>query len=277
VKLDEITYERSGGVAAITLNRPAVLNALSARPGGTRDQILYALADAEDDPNVGCIVVSGTGSSFCAGGDLAGNKRRETAVQEQAFVEQSNEFHRRIRASRVPTIAAVRGFCLGAGVGLALSCDLVIAAEGTRFGVPEGRIGLIGATPLVPVIGRQWAKFLILTGELLDARRACAIGLVLAVVPDDELHERCQDLARRISRMPRDAVLLNRRAVDSVADGIEGAAADAGRAHDTVTLANAGYATAPDGRTFREILDGEGMAGLKRARAEQWVEPWLPD
>jgi enoyl-CoA hydratase/carnithine racemase len=275
VELDEISYQKSDAIARITLDRPSVLNAISARPGGTRDQILWAVADAEEDPDVGCVVIAGSGTSFCAGGDLTGNVRRETPAQEYAFVERADEFHRRLRGSRVPTLAAVHGFCLGAGLGLALSCDLVIAAEGARFGVPEGRIGLVGATPLVPVVGRQWAKFLIMTGELLSARRACELGLALTAVPDAELLERTLELAERIARMPRAAVLLNRRAIDAVADAMELAGVAAGRAHDVATLANAGYAVAPGGRTFREILDAEGTAGLKAARARQWSEPWL--
>jgi enoyl-CoA hydratase/carnithine racemase len=273
--LDEVTYELADGVAVITIDRPEVLNAVSARPGGTRDQLLAALARAEDDPAVGCAVITGAGTSFCSGGDMTGNERRLTPAEDRAFVERSDEFHRRLRASQVPTVAAVHGYCLGAGVQLAVSCDLVVAGASARFGVPEGRTGLIGATPLVPVVGRQWAKFLILTGELLDAEQARQVGLVLAVVPDDQLVDRCTELARRIARMPSDAVLLNRRAVDAVADGMEAAGTAAGRAHDAVTLANAAHAAAPDGRTFRQILDTDGVAGLKEARRGQWTEPWL--
>lgn len=277
MELDEVVYVVSGGVARITLDRPAVLNALSARPGGTRDQILEALQRAEDDEAVGCVVIAGAGTSFCGGGDLTGNVRRETPADEHAFVERSDAFHRRLRSARVPTIASVHGFCLGAGLGLALGCDLVVAAESARFGVPEGRIGLVGATPLVPVVGRQWAKFLIMTGELIGARQAAEIGLVLRVVPDEQLVERVEELARRIARMPSAAVQLNRRAIDASADAAELAGAAAGRAHDALTLANAAHAAAPDGRRFREILDAEGMAGLKVARAQQWRDPWLVD
>ena len=144
------------------------------------------------------------------------------------------------------------------------SCDLVLASESARFGLPEGRIGLVGATALVPAIGRQWAKFLMLTGENITASRACQIGLVLIVEPDDELMSRARDLAYRLARLPRQAVLLNRRAVDAVAEASGDAAGRAaGLAADAVTLANSGRATAPDGRSFREIIDTEGMDGLK--------------
>ena len=148
------------------LDRPDSLNPISARPGGTRDQILRALDEAGTDPTVGAVVLRGSGRAFSAGGDLTGNMQRESVAGEQRFVEQWERFHAGIRASSLPLIAAVHGYCLGAAVSLAAACDFVIAADSAgTSGVPEGRMGLIGATPLVPVIGRQWAKFLIMTGE----------------------------------------------------------------------------------------------------------------
>ncbi len=274
--LDEIVYEKADGVAEIVLNRPAQRNPISARPGGTRDQILWALTDAEDDPNIGCVLLRGAGSAFSSGGDLTGNSPRESAFEHQEFFEQSEAFHARLRDARLPVLAAVHGYCLGAALQLVASCDLVVASEDARFGVPEGRIGLVGAGPLVPIVGRQWAKFLILTGELIDATRAREIGLVFAVERDDELLERARDLARRLTRLPREASLLNKRNVDAVADAAGDAAgrvADA--AHSVVTLSNSARATAPDGRTFREIIDTEGVDGMKRARAAQYDTPWL--
>ena len=280
MELDEITYTlddaSAGAVGIITLDRPDVLNAISGHEGGTRDQLLHALARAESDAAVGCVVVRGNGSSFCGGGDVTGNARRVTADEHRRFLETATQFHERLTGSAVPTIAAVHGWCLGAGVLLATACDLVIAGESARFGFPEGRIGLVGASVLTPVIGRQWAKFLMLTGEPITAERAAALGLVLTVEPDDELYERTLDLARRIARMPRDSVRSNRRAIDAVADAAGDAAArNAAIAGDAATLSVADLATAPDGRTFRSVIDAEGMAGLKRARAAQWTEPWL--
>jgi len=276
VELDEISYDKADGVGAITLDRPDKLNPISARAGGTRDQILWALADAEDDPDVGCVLISGAGKAFSAGGDLTGNARRETAFEQHAFLEAAEVFHRRVREARLPVIAAVHGICLGAALTLVASCDFVLAAESAKFGLPEGRIGLVGAAPLVPVVGRQWAKFLMFSGEQIDARLAAQIGLVLTVEPDAELPARARDLASRLARLPREAILLNKRAIDAVAEAggdLDGRLA--GQAADAVTLANSGRATAPDGRTFREIIDTEGMDGLKSARAAQYDTPWL--
>ncbi|MGD9797390.1 MAG: enoyl-CoA hydratase/isomerase family protein [Acidimicrobiia bacterium] len=276
MELDEISYDKADGVGAITLDRPEKLNPISARAGGTRDQILWALADAEDDPDVGCVLISGAGKAFSAGGDLTGNARRETAFEQHAFLEAAEVFHRRVREARLPVIAAVHGICLGAALTLVASCDFVLAAESAKFGLPEGRIGLVGAAPLVPVVGRQWAKFLMFSGEQIDARLAAQIGLVLTVEPDAELLARAHDLAGRLARLPREAILLNKRAIDAVAEAggdLDGRLA--GQAADAVTLANSGRATAPDGRTFREIIDTEGMDGLKSARAAQYDTPWL--
>ncbi|MGD9701289.1 MAG: enoyl-CoA hydratase/isomerase family protein [Acidimicrobiia bacterium] len=276
MELDEITYEAADGVAVVSLDRPDVLNAISGRAGGTRDQLLHAIGLAATDDDIGCVVLRGNGTAFCGGGDLTGNTRRETLEEHRAFLEDAGRFHEQVAASAVPTIAAVHGYCLGAGVLLAAACDVVIAADNARFGFPEGRMGLVGASVLTPRIGRQWAKFLMMTGELISARQARELGIVLTVEPDDELLDRVMDLAARISRMPRESVELNRRAVDAVAAAAGEAAARAvAIVHDAETLAAADRATAPDGRTFRSIIDTEGIAGLKRARAAQYEEPWL--
>lgn len=275
--LDEIAYAKTDGVAEIALNRPERLNPISARPGGTRDQILHALTDAETDPAIGAVLIRGEGRAFSAGGDLTGNAPRETLAEHEEFLEGAEAFHARLRDSRLPLVAAVHGHCLGAALALVASCDFVVAAEHATFGLPEGRLGLVGATPLVPIVGRQWAKFLILTGEPIDAALARERGLVLSVEPDDELLGRARGLARRLARLPREAVASNKRAVDAVADAAgDEAGRRVGAAHDAVTLANSAGATAPDGRTFREIIDTEGVDGLKRARAAQYSGSWLP-
>ena len=276
MKLDEIAYEKADGVGEITLNRPDQLNPISARGGGTRDQILWALADAEQDPHVGSVLLKGAGKAFSAGGDLTGNAPRQTAAEQNEFVERSERFHDRLRAAGLPIVAAVHGYCLGAALQLIATCDFVIAAEGARFGVPEGRIGLVGASPLVPVVGRQWAKFLIFTGELIDAKLAREIGLVLTVEPDDELVDRARELCRRLARLPATATLLNKRSVDAIADASGDATGrQIGAARDVITLTESDRATALDGRTFRDILSQEGMQGVKAARAAQYDSAWL--
>ena len=137
-------------------------------------------------------------------------------------------------------------------------------------------MGLVGVTPLVATIGRQWATYLMLTGESVTATQARDLGIVLAVEPEAELHNRVLDLAARIARMPREGVVRNRRAIAAAADDAgDRAARDASLTHDPLTLNAAAAATAPDGRTFRSIIDAEGIEGMKRARLAQYTEPWL--
>lgn len=278
VELGHLLLSTRDGVAEIRLNRPDVRNVLSAGPGGTRDQLLQAVAQAEADPRVGAVLLTAAGTAFCAGGDLTGGEPRDSALADLRFLQEADAFHSRLRATRLPVVAAVQGACLGAGLLLAASCDVVLAGREATFGLPEGRMGLVGASYLVPVVGRQWAKYLILTGESIPASRAQEIGLVLTVEDQHRLEERARELARRLARMPREGALLNKQAVDAVAD-VSGDAAGraAGLAHDAVTLSRAPVAAAPDGRTFREIIRSEGLAGLKAARAAQYDATWLED
>ena len=118
MRLDEVAYAKAGSVAEITLDRPAQRNPISARPGGTRDQILWALDDAVGDPHIGCILLRGAGPAFSAGGDLTGNVRRETIEEHRHFLEEADAFHQRVREVPLPVVAAVHGVCLGAALQL---------------------------------------------------------------------------------------------------------------------------------------------------------------
>ena len=171
-------------------------------------------------------------------------------------------------------VAAVQGLCLGAAVSLVASADFIVASEDAKFSLPEGRIGLVGATPLVPLVGPQWAKFMMLTGEMIDAALAQRIGLVLSVEPVDEYLDRARELCRRLARLPREANGLNLATIDAVASAGDDRV-QVGIAHDAQTLLASPRATAPDGRSFREIIAAEGIAGLKAARESQFTTPWL--
>ncbi|HVU71422.1 MAG TPA: enoyl-CoA hydratase/isomerase family protein [Mycobacteriales bacterium] len=271
---EHISYAVRDGVAHITLSRPEKRNALAA---ATRAELLTAFAAAGRDPAVGAVLLAGEGPDFCAGGDLTGAPKRETLADHRAFLVEVDAFHAAVRDCPVPVIAAVHGNVLGAGLLLAASCDLVVAADTAVLGLPEGRIGLVGGTGLVAAVGRQWAKMLQLSGELISADRAAQIGLVLTCVPAADLRSRTTELAERLARMPREATTLNKRAIDAVADAADDPARrQAAIEHDAVTLDTAKRALAPDGRAFADIIATEGMRGLKAAREQQWTEPWLP-
>jgi enoyl-CoA hydratase/carnithine racemase len=165
---------------------------------------------------------------------------------------------------------------LGAALGLIAQCDIVVAGDDARFGLIEGRIGHPGSAELVPLIGAAWTKYLIMTGELIDANRAERIGLVLAVEPADQLEARAIDLAERLASMPREAILLNKACVNAVSDAMGQAAGRiSALAHETLTRSMTYAARAPDGRRFEDILREEGLAGMKRARDAQYSDPWL--
>lgn len=272
---DHLSYRVDSGVAHITLIRPEVRNVLAA---ATRTQLLTAFARAVDDPDARAVLLGAAGEHFSAGADLVGAIPRNSLAADVAFLEAADQFHQEIRHTPLPVVAAARGYCLGAGLLLAACADFLIASDQAMFGLPEGRLGLVGASPLARRVGGQWAKFLIMTGENITAARAREIGLVLTVVPDRQLDDRATELARRLARMPSDGVRLNKLAVDAVADAADDEAARlAGIAHDAATLRRAEHAAAPDGRTFRAVLAAEGMAGLKAARDQQYVERWLDE
>jgi len=275
---EHILYDVSNDVAHVVLNRPEKRNALGHGPGSSREEIALALAAADADEAVGAVLIRGNGPAFCAGGDLKGRREnpRVTILDHQRFNEDVTRFNTCVRSMHKPLIAAVHGYCLGAAVSFVSQCDFVIAAENARFGLVEGRMGHPGASDLVPVIGPAWTKYLIFTGELIDALRAERIGLVLTVVPPETLQSCATDLAERMARMPREGVRLNKLAIDGVMEASGRAAGRiAGRAVDTITLASAAGARAPDGRLFDSILKAEGVEGLRRARDLQYQEPWL--
>ena len=187
------------GVAVLTFDRPEVRNALNLE---TVREGEVALTDLAADAAVGALIVTGAGDkAFVSGADISDLRERTRddglAGINSSFFAAGERFPR-------PTIAAVNGYALGGGCELALACDLRIAAETAKFGQPELGLGIIpgaGATQRLPrVVGLGRAKHLILTGEIIDAAQALAIGLVSAVVPAGELHTKAQDLARRVLR-----------------------------------------------------------------------------
>ncbi len=272
-----IKYAVEGSVARITLNEPERLNVLGMGPQSNREEVLAAFIDADQDDRVGSILVDAAGRAFCAGGDLSG-PRRETPLQDLNFFESAEVFHRKMRGTRKPIIAAVHGFCLGAGLSFIAQCDIVIAADDAEFGLPEGRMGLGGVFPLFNIVGPAWAKFLIMTGERINARRAAEIGLVLTVLPRGELAERAGELARRIAMMPKEGVALNKASINRVAD-VSGndAAREAGVAMEPLIASAARTARAADGRMFRTIIAEEGLKGMIAARDGAYGSSWLRD
>lgn len=276
---EHILYEVVNDVAHIILNRPDKLNAMGMGPGTSRDEIERALLIASDDDSVGCVVIRANGRAFCAGGDLNKSAKAgpDTVADNLRFNQAMMKLNASVRSVRKPVIAAVHGLCMGTAMGFVSQCDFVIAADDTRFGLVEGRIGHPGASDLVPVIGPAWTKYLIFTGEIIDAARAVEMGFVLTVEPLADLKDRVTLLAERIARMPREGVFLNKTSIENVMEASGRAAGRlAGRGIDAITMTMGAEALAPDGRKFADILKSEGVAGMKAAREQQYTGTWLP-
>jgi len=186
-------------IATVTVNRPKSLNALN--PATVRE-LSAAFAEMADREDVGVVVLTGAGEkAFVAGADIS-EMRHFNAVQALEFALFGQGVLERIERLPQPVIGAVNGFALGGGCELAMACDLLIAADNARFGQPEVGLGIIpgyGGTQRLPrLVGRNIAKEMVLTGEMITAQRAHEIGLVNRVVPQAELMGAARETAAKI-------------------------------------------------------------------------------
>ncbi|HKT53871.1 MAG TPA: crotonase/enoyl-CoA hydratase family protein [Caulobacteraceae bacterium] len=213
-----ITTERRGHVAVLTLNRPESLNALGAPGDG--DQVQAACEAVNADADIRCVVLTGAGRAFSAGGDVKAMKAREGAFGGSGVAIRENyrrNIHRIVRAIyglEVPSIAAVNGAAIGLGCDVACMTDIRISAESARFGVTFLKLGLIpgdgGAWLLPRIIGLSRASELLYTGDVVDAATAAGWGLVSRVVPDAELMDAALALANKIAAQPPHALRLGK-------------------------------------------------------------------
>ena len=206
---ETILFEKAGGVANIALNRPEKLNAFDTT---LHDELYATLGEAADDEEIRCIVLQGEGRGFSAGADLA------HVVKEADGDPDLGEYLRgtysrlvkRMVGTEKPIVAALHGPVYGAGVGIALACDLRIASKNTKFSVAFIKMGLMpdaGVTFLLPrVVGLGRAMEMSMLGDAVDAEEAHRIGLVNKVVAEDALSEEAQSLAERLAAMPTGAL-----------------------------------------------------------------------
>jgi enoyl-CoA hydratase len=245
----------AAGVALVTLNRPEVLNALSF---DLLDELATVLERLDADTDCRAIVLTGSGSrAFAAGADI-----RELARQTPVTLLRENRFAvwDRIGAIRTPLIAAVRGFALGGGCELAMSCDMIIAADDASFGQPEINLGVMpgagGTQRMTRAIGKARAMDLILTGRTIGAVEAERMGLVSRIVAPDETLDTAIELASRIAGQAPVAVLAAKEAIKQA----EQLPLSAGLQHER----RAFYLL------FASDDQGEGMAAFVEKRPPQW-------
>ncbi len=212
---ETLLVERDGAVAILTLNRPAVLNALNA---DLLEQLRETLDQLKGDKAVRAVVITGSGErAFAAGADIAELAALEGAAAGEAKARAGQHVTELIEALPVPVIAAVNGFALGGGCELAMACDFRLASDNAKFGQPEVNLGLPpgygGTQRTTRLLGSGMALYLCLTGEMIDAAEALRIGLVQKVVPIGELVPEAKRIANLIATKGPLAVAATKRAI----------------------------------------------------------------
>ncbi|MFP3984987.1 MAG: enoyl-CoA hydratase/isomerase family protein [Candidatus Bathyarchaeia archaeon] len=214
-----IIYEKSEGIATITLNRPDALNAWSQE---LAQEFLTAIEDARKDENVKAVVITGAGEkAFSAGADIKAMKGI-TALKARELSNMGYKICNAIESLEKPVIAAINGYALGGGMEVSMACDFRIASDKARMGQTEINIGLIpgwgGTQRLTRFVGKARAKELVFTGKIIDAETALQMGLVNKVVPAGELMTAVREFAKDLASKAPVAMKVAKTLIDKGAD-----------------------------------------------------------
>ena len=208
-----VKLEKQGHVGVLTIDRPEALNALNSQVLTDLDA---AIDEVENDSEIYVAVLTGAGRSFVAGADI-GEMKGFSSVEGKKFGVHGGNVFLRLENMSKPVIAAINGFALGGGCELAMSCDIRLASEKAKFGQPEVGLGItpgFGGTQRLPrIVGVSKAMELILTGKVIGAAEAKAIGLVSAVYPPEELMPKAMELANAICANAQIAVCESKRCI----------------------------------------------------------------
>jgi enoyl-CoA hydratase len=210
-----ILFEVEENVATIMFNRPKALNAMNSE---TMEEFMDAIKTCYDNDDIKAVIVTGSGDkAFVAGADIVEMQDLEPC-DALKFMERGHEVYRALELLPKPTIAAVKGFALGGGTEITMSCDIRFAADNARFGQPEILLGLTpgwGGTQRLPrIIGIGRALELLMSGGQIDAQRAYEIGLANKVFPADQLMEETKKFAKKLAAMPAFAIKMMKHAVN---------------------------------------------------------------
>ena len=221
-----IKYEASGGIGRVTLNRPEKLNALSPQ---LQAELIECLTDADEDPDIRVITLRGAGRAFCAGYDITPpqtDEDREITKARRGNIR--SDMQRLQKTARLmtsifdlskPVIAGIHGHVIAGGTDLALHCDIIIAADDANIGFPPVRS--MGTPPThmwTYMVGPQWAKWFMLTGETVSGKEASDMGLVLKSVPAEGLDAAVEDLANKMAKIPWEMLAANKSIVNKALD-----------------------------------------------------------
>ena len=217
--LKVVAYEKKDGVAIVRMNYPQRLNALSDQ---LRADLYTVYEEALNDTDIGAVILTGTDRAFCAGADISGFKFDTPSIRK--FMRDVMPFLAYLEKYPKPVIAAVNGLALGGGLEIAISCDLIIASEKARFGVPEAAIGLVPGFAILrlhQIIGRAKSKELAMTCDQISAEEALRIGLINKVVPHESLMDASMEMAGKILSKAPLAIELIKAAVNRELHGEE--------------------------------------------------------
>jgi enoyl-CoA hydratase/carnithine racemase len=243
-----ITYRKEGPVAWMTLDRPEKLNAMTR---GFWGELVDLLGQADADPEIRVVIFHGAGRCFSVGGDIEGFGELTHAGDRRAYLREAIGALEQVDRFAKPTIAAVHGHALGGGCELTLVCDIVVADATARFGTPEAMVGLVpgpGVARGLAHLNLHWMKYMIFTGESLDAEQARLAGLVNIVAPEGEHVAAAEKLAERIAARAPLALAVGKQLL-----GVQAPAA---------------WAHAIDGVGFLQCTDDfrEGIAAFEERR-----------
>lgn len=249
---DFVKLSRNDGVVTVTIDRPEALNALDPNVLKELEQHFEAL---NDDQSVKVIILTGVKKAFVAGADIA-SMSKMTPEEAVEFSRLGQRVFNRIASMRPVVIAAVNGFALGGGCELAMACDIRVAAESAKMGIPETSLGVFpgfaGTQRLPRLVGLGIAKEMLATAQKVSAQRAYEIGLVNHVVPNEELLSFCEDLAKTILKNSAAAIATGKKLMDM------GSEMDLDKAQD--------YEAALFGVAFSTPDQKEGMAAFLEKR-----------
>ncbi len=196
---ENVIYEKSDGIAWVTLNRPQALNAVNTK---MRDELYEVLPAVKDDPEVRVAIIKGAGDrAFSAGADISefGTTPSQTIARE---VRWERDLWGMFLSIQKPVIAAIGGFALGAGIEMAMCCDIRIASDNAQFGLPEANLGMVptagGSQTMPRVVRHGYVAEIVFTADRIDANEALRIGLINQIVPKEQLLSSAESLARTI-------------------------------------------------------------------------------
>lgn len=217
VEYKTIIVERKGTISIVTLNRPEALNTLNEQ---VAKELISAFEEFENDGKTRVIIIKGKGRAFCAGRDLS-ELVEKTALDENREKRILMALNKAFTNASKPIIAVVHGPAMAGGLGLALSCDLIVASEDATFGATAINVGYYCFGPsvlLIRELGRKKSLELLLTGKPIDAKEAARIGFVNKVVPREKLDEATMELAQTLASKNPLAVTLGKKSFYTMAD-----------------------------------------------------------